>query len=371
MKVTIRTKPLANGSQSIYLDIYDKGKRRYEYPQLYIIPEVDETSKRMNDNAMRKAEEIKQLIILGKFKHEEKHTKSLSLMEWYDQYTHHMKNERSVSKAVIDALHLIRPILVGYLTKSRKMNIGLAEFGANEVRGFLMAMRNWKAEKRERLSDGTMVIYQQRLIAMFNAAIKEGHLEKNPFSMIQDFERIPKVIPTKESLCKDEIERIMAVTPVKEEDAQVKRAFLFACFTGMRISDIRDLRWSDIKVVDGQKTIVKRQVKTDQLVTIPLCQTALRFLPEQTDDENIFHLPLKTGCRLGLIRIIEAASIKKSVTFHTSRHTFATLTYASGTDLLTVSKLLGHSSVSTTEIYADVMMEAKVEAIANISRVFS
>ena len=69
-------------------------------------------------------------------------------------------------------------------------------------------------------------------------------------------------------------------------------------------------------------------------------------------------------------RIIEASGIDKPVTFHTSRHTFATLTFASGSDLATVSRLLGHTSVATTEIYADVLMDSKVKAINSISDMF-
>jgi site-specific recombinase XerD len=96
----------------------------------------------------------------------------------------------------------------------------------------------------------------------------------------------------------------------------------------------------------------------------------MEYLPDQREDEYVFHLPLKTGLRLGLKRIIDAAGIDSLTTFHTSRHTFATLTFASGSDLATVSRLLGHSSVATTEIYADVLMESKVKAMKGISDLF-
>ena len=370
MKVTLRTKPLSNGSKSIYLDIYENGKRKYEYLHLYLVPEVDEKTKRINANAMKKAEEIKALYVLGKHKLKEKSSTSLTLIEWFDQYEKQMREVRNVSKAVKGLIHLLRPILEGYLTKSRKKNIKIDEFGRNEVLGFLTYMRNWKAEKRVKLSQGTMATYQQRLIAVFNAAIKEGYITTNPFELIENHERIQKGRPKSISLSIDEIEKISHIVPGKEEDAQVQRAFLFGCFTGMRISDIKDLLWSDIKVIDGKKVIIKKQVKTDLLVTVPLCEKALNYLPSKREDEYVFHLPQMTGLQLGLHRIIKASGIEKPITFHTSRHTFATLTFASGSDLVTVSRLLGHTCVSTTEIYADVMMDSKVKAIQSISDIF-
>ncbi len=370
MKVTLRTKPLSNGTQSLYLDVYDKGKRKYEYLKLYLVPEVDANAKRENANAMKRANELKAQYILGKYKPEIHQGQCPTLMDWLDTYYIYMKEERNVSKAVYDHLHLLRPILDGFLTKIRKQKITVDAFGRSEVLGFLMYMRNWKAEKKGKLSQGTMVAYQQRFVAVFNAAIAEGYIKVNPFDLIKKNERIAKVRSTKDSLTMEEVEKIADVVPVKSEDAEVQRAFLFACFTGIRISDIRELKWSDIKVMGDYKAIIKTQVKTEELVTVPLCMKAMEYLPDQREDEFVFHLPLKTGLRLGLNRIIEASGIAKPVTFHTSRHTFATLTFASGSDLATVSRLLGHTSVATTEIYADVLMDSKVKAINSISDMF-
>ena len=377
MKVTLRTKPLSNGTQSLYLDVYDKGKRKYEYLKLYLVPEVDANAKRENANAkrenanaMKRANELKAQYILGKYKPEIHQGQCPTLMDWLDTYYIYMKEERNVSKAVYDHLHLLRPILDGFLTKIRKQKITVDAFGRSEVLGFLMYMRNWKAEKKGKLYQGTMVAYQQRFVAVFNAAIAEGYIKVNPFDLIKKNERIAKVRSTKDSLTMEEVEKIADVVPVKSEDAEVQRAFLFACFTGIRISDIRELKWSDIKVMGDYKAIIKTQVKTEELVTVPLCMKAMEYLPDQREDEFVFHLPLKTGLRLGLNRIIEASGIDKPVTFHTSRHTFATLTFASGSDLATVSRLLGHTSVATTEIYADVLMDSKVKAINSISDMF-
>jgi len=374
MKVTLRTKKLTNGNESIYLDITDKGERWYEYLRLYLVPEVDDNAKRINANALKKANEIKSKFVLGQHKPEakkcEKDGISITLMEWYDQYEHQMVVERTTSKAVKDHLHLIRPILEGFLKKNRLKYIKLKAFGRKEVLGFLTYMREWKAEKREHLSQGTMVTYQQRLIAMFNAAIQADYIERNPFNLIEDKERVPKYIANKEALTMDEIDMFANVTPCKEEDAEVQRAFLFGCLTGLRLSDIRDLKWSDIKHFDDHSAIIKEQVKTGLTVYVPICENAKQYMPAKQDDDSVFHLPKKTGTRLGLVRLVEASGIEKEVTFHTSRHTFASLTYAATSDLTTTSRLMGHTSVITTELYADVSMDARIDAIKSFSGLF-
>jgi len=177
MKVTLRTKPLSNGSQSIYLDVYEKGERRYEYLRLYLVPEVDENTKRLNQNALKKANEIKSQFILGRHHPDDNSTITLTLMEWYDEYFRRMREDRKVSKAVHDHLHLLRVILLSFLAEEKKKNIKVDAFGRKEVLAFLKFMKKWKCEKREKLSQGTMLIYQQRFIAVFNAAIVEGYIK--------------------------------------------------------------------------------------------------------------------------------------------------------------------------------------------------
>ena len=371
MKVTLRTKKLSNDNQSIYLDIYDKGKRKYEYLGLYLVPEVDETAKRMNANAMAKAQEIRNEFILGKHQPEKRNTQTITLMEWYDEYTRYTKEERNVSKAVFDHLHLLRQILEGFLAKRKQKHIKLTDFGRRELLAFLMYMRDWKAERRGRLSQGTMATYQQRLIAVFNMAYREGYIERNPFHLIEKQERISTVIANKQALTIEEMEKFASVTTNKPYDAEVQRAFLFGCLTGLRLSDIIDLKWTDIKDVEGHTYIVKEQIKTGKPVNVPICETAKKYLSSKHEDTHIFHLPKRTAIGKGLARLIAASGIKKAVTFHTSRHTFASLTYAATSDLATTSRLLGHSSVATTVIYVEVSMDARIEAIQMVQDVIN
>lgn len=370
MKVALRTKPLKNGSQSIYLDIYENGERRYEYLRLYLVPEVNENAKRSNKNVLAKANEIKNQFVLGKLKFEVKDKSTITLMEWYDEYFRRIKEKPDVSKAVIDHLHLTRPILVDYLTKIKKPHIKLKDFGRKHVIGFLQNMREWKAEKRGKLSSSTMITYQSRFAAMLNAAVCEGYIDQNPIKLLEINEKIVKEESHKEALTMEEVIQFAEVKTNSDTYYNIQQAFLFGCFTGLRLSDIMDLEWSDIKDIGKNGMIIKEQIKTGNLVSVPICDTAARYLPEKAEGQKIFNLPPLTTMRRGLAWIVKASGIEKHVTFHTSRHTFASLTFVANNDLKTVSSLLGHASVETTTIYTDIQLKEKKAAMDKISSLF-
>ena len=107
--------------------------------------------------------------------------------------------------------------------------------------------------------------------------------------------------------------------------------------------------------------------KTKHPVIVPLGQQAKSWMPEKPKDASgqlVFPNALKQGAANRTLKTMaKHAGINKLVTFHTSRHTFAAMTLTAGTDIYTTSKLLGHTSVHTTEIYADVVMEKKVDAV--------
>jgi len=369
MKVTIRTKELKDGNKSIYLDVYDKGKRKYEYLRLYLVPEVDEKAKRQNANAMRQAQKMKAEYVLGAselLKKQEEKPKEMTLQEWMEIYEKRIC-EREVSEAAVRQTKLTNLIISGYLASVRKKNIKLKDVGRKEVQGILKAIGEHKGERKDHYAAHTIYTMQKRVIALFNAAKQEGHIEHSPMDFLSDKERFTKPISDRPYLTIEEVERFAAV------DARypvVRDAFVFACLTGLRISDIRSLKWEDVQDVGSRPTIVKRQVNTKNVVAVPICDTALRYMPSHRFDEYVFHLPDKSTLRNEIIRIAEAAEIAKHISFHTSRHTFATLSMTAGSDLKTVSTLLGHSSVGTTVIYADVEMKSKKDAVNGLLALF-
>lgn len=113
-------------------------------------------------------------------------------------------------------------------------------------------------------------------------------------------------------------------------------------------------------------------LKTQQVVNVPLSKDALGYLRETEDgDEPIFRLSSAASViEQRLAEWAKKAGIEKHVTFHTGRHSFATLILAATNDIATVSRLLGHTSVATTQIYAEVLMEDKIAAVNKLNGIF-
>ena len=218
-----------------------------------------------------------------------------------------------------------------------------------------------------------MKLNQTIFIAILNHAVKEGVLEKNPFYELHPREKFQKTGPSSREYLT--VEELKALADVPTGSPNTKQTFLFCCFTGLRHSDMVALRWRDIQQTDAGEIIrLSSMKKTKQPVTVPLGAQSKALLPDRngaSPDEKVFpNAPTISTADRALKIMAKRAGIEKTITFHCSRHTFATLTLTAGGDIYTTSKLLGHTSVLTTEIYADVVMEKKTEAIQKLNDIF-
>lgn len=235
--------------------------------------------------------------------------------------------------------------------------------------------RNTYTNRRtgKRVSARTADTYCQTFRTMLNEAVREGLMDKNPWNSLETIEKIKKPESKREYLTIDEI-RSMIATDCPNE--LVKKAYLFSCFTGLRISDVKNLKWGDIYHENGQTYVSVVMVKTTKPLYIPLSGQALKWMPEKEEDRNkpddyIFGNLVNYGnVNENLKKWAEAAGIKKYISYHTSRHTFATMMLTLGADLYTVSKLLGHSSIKHTQIYARIIDSKKDEAVNLADTVF-
>ena len=157
----------------------------------------------------------------------------------------------------------------------------------------------------------------------------------------------------------DEVKALIA-TPCENET--VKRAYLFSCFCGLRLGDVISLKWESITNDGGRWKIGIVASKNQRVLHIPLSAQAMKWMPDRTG-EFVFPTLTRQAVLRHLKNWAKAAGITKTVTFHTSRHTFATMLLTLGTDIYTVSKMLGHSSVKPTQIYARIIDEAKDNAV--------
>lgn len=201
-----------------------------------------------------------------------------------------------------------------------------------------------------------------RYFSIFKAALKQafidGYLTVDLSSKVRG---IPEQESRREYLTIKEL-NALAETPC--EKGVLKRAALFSALTGLRHSDIQKLRWKEISLEDGRAKLHFTQKKTRGVEYMPISQQALDLCGEpRLPGQLVFEdLPDPSWISRPLKKWVESAEIKKNITFHCFRHTFATLQLSSGTDIYTVSKMLGHTNVKTTQIYAKVIDEKKNRA---------
>ena len=144
----------------------------------------------------------------------------------------------------------------------------------------------------------------------------------------------------------------------------VKRAFLFSCLTGLRRSDIKRLKWKDVYAQDNFTRIIFNQKKTNGLEYLDLAPEAVELMGERgKPDDNVFdwiNSPHETNSTLR--EWCMGAGIKKHITFHCLRHSFASLLLENGVDIYTIKSLMGHTNVKTTQIYTHIVDAAKEKA---------
>lgn len=387
MTITIRQKALANDNISLYLDIYDGGKRKFEFLSLYLLPEVDAETKARNEETLQRAHQIRaerilhpetipevgHLMIVKEIPNDE----SPEVLDWIQTYIDWMSDNTDYSKAIVDQSKYLKYLMSEFLANKRRPHITLRKFDKEWFKAFFLWLKNdYVPQKYVRveakpLCEGSLHNVQQRIVAVFNKAVKFGKLKANPFYQLEKSDIFSKPKSShKQYLTPDELKRFMASDERSPGVAETQRAFGFACLTGLRISDIKALRWSDIKRNKVTNTLVIVQKKTKALNAVPIGNTALSWMPPKGDDDFVFHLPAKANVDAALKRIAKKVGIEKNISFHCSRHTFGILVQAVTGNIETTKKLMGHKSLKSTSIYADVLTHEKVKAVDNMKKAF-
>lgn len=372
--VRLRYKELANGNKSLYLDIYHDGKRSYEFLKLYLMPEINEEIKNENEKTLETADEIKNKRINAiRFKKMGETDKSeyakMLLSDLMDIYADskeqdgHIYNGRNTMCVLTKRT---KEMLLSYHGKDTKLQDIDEEFCI----GFIRFIKKAKKANGELYAQATTAQIQKVFSTVLNYAVNKGYwLKFNPMGRLKS-EKIKTPDSTREYLTEEEV-KALAKTPCKKE--YVKRAFLFSCFTGLRCSDLQNLKWENV-ITDGEnKMITFKVIKTGKVLSIPLNKNAIMFMGEQGNakpSDKIFSFPVSQNYWNEIVKgWAKSANINKKVTFHIARHTFATLTITRINDIYTVSKLLGHSNVQVTQIYAKVVEKKKQEAVNALDNV--
>lgn len=376
--VRIRQKRLANGNNSIYLDIYKNGKRTYEFLKLYLIPEHNFADKAINKETLQLAEAIKAKRIIDiqnetfGFKPTSKHSK-ISVINYIDDIAK-TNLSRTGQK---QGNYYNFTSLIYHLINFKGQRITFAEIDDKFVKDFIDYLRQAKSGNKDKkgfapkLSPNT----QHKLFVKFKQIIekaeREGIIASNPILKIEKSDK-PKTQESKrEYLTIDELKQLIE-TPCKQE--QVKQSFLFCCLTGLRYGDIGKIKWGDFqKDNKGAIELRFKQQKTNGLMYLQISNEAIKWLPKRKDAKDsdlVYQLPKNDNANKTLNKWVSDANISKKITFHCSRHTSATLNLTLGVPIEVVSKLMGHTKISTTQIYAKIVNDAKREAVNKQNGIF-
>ncbi len=248
----------------------------------------------------------------------------------------------------------------------------LCEVSDEDIRTFinwLKANRFSRGKREYRLSENSVCAYVSALGSQLRAAVSDGLLGTSPFLRLSRRELPKSRQTTRAFLTLAEI-RCLEATPVR--NPLIGRMFLFACWTGLRYSDLVALKWEDIRIDCDSPEISICQIKTRASVTIPLNAKALACLPQECDKRgNVFGYRQSLSTFERTLKLWAAESgIPKTLTSHVARHSFATNLLCAGVDICTISKLLGHRSIKTTQIYISVLDESKRRAVDAVARLY-
>jgi len=205
-----------------------------------------------------------------------------------------------------------------------------------------------------------------------NWAIEEKLVKNNPFDLI----KISKGKGKREYLSISELERLEAIyvqSNLNYKQLNVLRYFLFVCYTGLRYTDIRNLKFCHIKnrLIKGKETKFIELVmhKTCLEVSIPIIQKAFELMPKKiTDQQKVFRVLSNQKTNEYLKEIIKIAEIDKIITFHSARHTLATNGLEMGIPIEVISKILGHTEIKMTQIYAKVNDSLKYQEMQKLDK---
>ncbi|GAB4047896.1 tyrosine-type recombinase/integrase [Spirosoma litoris] len=367
IKVKLRKKPITDGRASLYLDYYpaiphpDTGKdTRREFLGLYLFnrPKTP-ADKEQNAETIALAETIRakrQIEVQnGAYGFLSKKT----LNSCFVAYCEGIAASRTGSNkdGWDSALHYLRDFTGGTLK--------LSTLTLKKCRDFRAYMMQAKSQRNdEPLAINSTVSYFNKFKAALKQAYKDGIISTDLDAKI---EGIKPEETRREYLTLTELQALVKTDlpslPV------LKQAALFSALTGLRYSDIEALTWEKIRH-DPQNgyTIAFRQEKTDGIEYMPISEQAVSLLGEQQKDSQPVFPGLMYSAHWNnkLKQWVKDAGITKPISFHNFRHTYATLQLSLGTDIYTVSKMLGHRELKTTQIYAKIIDQSKRDAADRI-----
>lgn len=271
--------------------------------------------------------------------------------QYYMSFTDYIFNYLHTNQALL-SLESFRTYK-SQITKLLKFRTSISF--ADITEDFILDYRNFMINSLKN-SENTVGKSLRSLRTFINIAIRYGYIKSNPFKYIT----IRKTKGKRDFLSIQELSVIAEAysnnTFTDKKEREVLQYFLFACYTGLRYTDIKNIQFRDIR----DNCIYLKMHKTNEIVSIPLSKKAVGILPRKTSGK-VFRVYCNLITNKVLKHIFKRFNIPKEITFHVSRHTFATISICLGMPIEVISKLLGHTSIQTTQIYTKVIDNVKLK----------
>lgn len=358
--ITLRSRKRSSGLEALYLDICFNGERKSEYLKLYLTGGKSREDKAKDKETMRIAETIRSQRVLElqnrRMGYDTLAPNTVLFYPFLDKVI------ESKSESTRNVYKCCRKKILSFAPDQNLTFADITPAWVSRFRNYVNSSPNSNYNTPHLLSENRKAGILRFLNVVLNQAVAEGIILSSPAKNIKKFRPNPK---PRQFLTADELRQLRA-TPCA--DKELARAFFFSCLTGLRWSDIKDLKWKDLFYENGGVRLTLLQHKTGSQVSMNLEKQAISLLGKRgSDEDGIFNLTYSVSSYQNYInQWASDAGIKKHLTFHCARHSFATLMISQGVDIYTVSKLLGHSSVATTQIYAKVIDTHKREAMQKL-----
>lgn len=348
MSVILRKRKNADGSTSLRLDIYNNGQRTIEtLKHLQLSKPSNLLDREQNKNRMQQAEEISVTraaeLEANNYSMVTDAGKKTVITTWMQSFIDgYTKKDKRNMQGVLNRFS-------DYLIEEKKTGLTFGNLTALIIEDFIDYL------EAHSTGEGASSYYS-RFKKMIKQAYRQRLMKDNILDLVE--RKVKGKAKRKDTLTIDEL-KILSATPT--ESSEVRRAFLFCCVSGLRWVDVKPLKWQSINLQSRQMNVT--QTKTGESVATPLNDTAIKLLDKAgSPDENVFDLPTANGANKTVKAWVKRAKINKIITWHNARHSFGTNLIYNDVDVLTASKLLGHTSMKHTQRYVKASEEMKQTA---------
>lgn len=278
--------------------------------------------------------------------------RAMTLLEAYDQdlerFLYRVGKDRS--ERSLRSMQQGRQYVAAFLTDWMHIDdIQLAKLMPQFINDFSIYLSTDRG-----LRGGTIWLACQLLKGVVTRAHVRGFLKWNPFGQFH----IAKNIRPREYLTEEEIALLMSHDFKKPALAFARDIFVFAAFTGLAFIDIKELKSSDVVTVNGGIWIISKRHKTQIPFQVKLLNIPLEIIRRYHQEGQTIFPPMEYRTMAKRIhRVMDECGFRKHITMHCARHSFAILALNNGVPIESVSRILGHTNITTTQIYAKITMQ--------------